>query len=269
MSSLGSIFVIAEPAREDLKRRVHRAAPQQTAPEIENRVCCLEYALQSCFQEKPADDQEVQACGIGDELLEIFEEFILDTRAYAEYCATFRGFLNYKPPGSVTAPMTGEPVSDWMASQLEIQGDPITIDSVSKRLPGRPASYRLQTDDRDELVQRICARKQWRPTLVRIWVGEMERFLAIKAFMDDSDASKVSPSGYVDAMWHELILDTRMYNSHCHALLGKFIHHNPDGTMEHNRAGRYGCTLACYRQLFKREPCSIAWETEEEAASRG
>lgn len=82
-----------------------------------------------------------------------------------------------------------------MAGLLEVQRDPNTISRVSACLPGKPATYRLTSADREALVQRISVRKQWRPILVRIWVGEMERFLAIKSFTDDTDASKASPSG--------------------------------------------------------------------------
>lgn len=59
--------------------------------------------------------------------------------------------------------------------------------------------------------------------------------------------------------------DTRLYDKHCHLLLGEFIHHNPDGAMDSSRAERYSQTLACYQQLFQQEPCILAWETAEEA----
>ena len=91
--------------------------------------------------------------------------------------------------------MSHQGASGWIARIIAIQDDPSTVARVSSLLPGKPEAYLLRSADKEALVQRISTRKQWRSTLVRIWVGEMERFLAMKAFTGDTDASKLSPSG--------------------------------------------------------------------------
>lgn len=131
----------------------------------------------------------------GDGLKYVLEELILDTRAYADFCLRIGGFLHYQPSGNAASPIMDECASAWMARQFKIHDDPHTISRVCRCLPGDPATYRLEDAERDALVLRISARKQWRQTLVRVWVGELERFLAMKAFMNDTDASKLSPSG--------------------------------------------------------------------------
>jgi hypothetical protein len=77
----------------------------------------------------------------------------------------------------------------------------------------------------------------------------MERFLPIKRYLKDFDATMCSPSPLIDAAWHELILFTKLYAKLC----GKeFIHHNPIAELDdvNVKAKRYAKTLEAYEELF-------------------
>lgn len=139
---------------------------------------------------------DISVCHSGNGVQQALEEFILDTRAYADYSLKLGRFLHYQPSsGPTPRSLVNEGASGWIARQLKLLEDPQIISRVSRCLPARPVTYRMGQADRDALVQRISARKRWRQTLVEVWVGEMERFLAMKSFMQDTDASKLSPSG--------------------------------------------------------------------------
>lgn len=223
---MSTVVSIAEPSRNALKKRLSQAMAQTTCEDIEPQLSALERILASQITDQTLDarDLVVHDAGVrmfhyclcvclsrgrqssqghnlgpghhsGDSLRNILEDLILDTRAYAEFCLRIGGFRHYQPSGHAASPVIDEFASPWLIGQFKIHDEPQTISLVSRRLPGNPATYRLEDTSRDALVLRISARKQWRQTLVRVWVGELERFLAMKAFMNDTDASKLSPSG--------------------------------------------------------------------------
>jgi len=75
-----------------------------------------------------------------------------------------------------------------------------------------------------------------RPILMLLKV-EYAKFLALKKTEEDYDATLLSPSPLVDAVWHAHILDTRSYRNANELLHGDyffddnfyFIHHDPSG----------------------------------------
>ncbi len=81
----------------------------------------------------------------------------------------------------------------------------------------------------------------------------IERFLPIKRYLKDFDATICSPSPWLDEAWHELILFTKLYAKLC----GKsFVHHDPLGESDsvHVKAQRYKKTLLAYEELFGAPP---------------
>ncbi len=88
---------------------------------------------------------------------------------------------------------------------------------------------------------------------------EYRRFMELKVAVGDYDATQLSPSSLVDAMWHLHILDTRQYSAMC-ADLPSFIHHNPDGGKDAAaRCIRYQTTLIAYRSRFGETAPSTIW----------
>ncbi|MEO2030303.1 MAG: hypothetical protein ABGZ23_30935 [Fuerstiella sp.] len=80
---------------------------------------------------------------------------------------------------------------------------------------------------------------------------EVILFLNLIAF----SKSILTPSPFVDYVWHEFILCTRAYWNFCEATFGHMIHHHPGGTKETNRK-QYQRTLDLYRQYFgPPDPC--------------
>jgi ubiquitin-large subunit ribosomal protein L40e len=98
----------------------------------------------------------------------------------------------------------------------------------------------------------------WSPiigsNLAKEMVFDFGRFLAIKAFIGDLDATKVSPpDGMIDAFWHAAILNTRFYANLMVVLGVDMIHHNPKGASEEEtvaRAQRKSLYFALYKELF-------------------
>lgn len=66
--------------------------------------------------------------------------------------------------------------------------------------------------------------KGWTPQFCDEVEIEYKRFLALKRIFPDKD---IVPNKYVDAFWHQHILDTQKYAEDCEALFGSFIHHYP------------------------------------------
>lgn len=60
---------------------------------------------------------------------------------------------------------------------------------------------------------------------------EVLRFLSLVA----SGPGTLTPSPRVDDAWHELLLCTRLYMEVCDECFGRYVHHDPGGTVEDNR----------------------------------
>lgn len=96
-------------------------------------------------------------------------------------------------------------------------------------------------------------------------VDEYLKFLVLKASSEDTDATRLSPSGEIDSIWHLHILDTKGYRNTCRFLKAGFIDHNPDGEMEHDaKRRRLSTTIGMYRRIFGYEPHPQFWEVADE-----
>jgi hypothetical protein len=104
-------------------------------------------------------------------------------------------------------------------------------------------------------------------------VKEFIRFMIMKVAYQDYDKNdKLSPSYYVDEMWHTLLLSTKLYKEFCTFLSiylwdnNKFVHHDPDTKVDSTRDDRYRKTLLEYEQCFGSAPTSHIWPPEENAS---
>ena len=96
-------------------------------------------------------------------------------------------------------------------------------------------------------------------------VEEYLKFLILKARKKDLNATKLSPSGEVDAIWHCHLLDTRDYMKTCSYLLPRsaMIHHNPDGGDDAAaQARRLSRTRKYYREIFGYRSSPDFWSEE-------
>ena len=59
-----------------------------------------------------------------------------------------------------------------------------------------------------------------------------KQFLELKKEFQDWDATILSPSGFVDKMWHQHILDVNNYSHDMMLLCGHVVGHNPDGALD-------------------------------------
>ncbi|CAG8948920.1 hypothetical protein HYFRA_00002047 [Hymenoscyphus fraxineus] len=66
---------------------------------------------------------------------------------------------------------------------------------------------------------------------------EFRRLIALKVFMKDTYAMLLSPTPIMDAVWHEVILDTKTYAS-LQTTLGRTLHHRPEGASDAEKDAR-------------------------------
>jgi hypothetical protein len=78
----------------------------------------------------------------------------------------------------------------------------------------------------------------WTEDFCRQVLVAYKDFIECKTILHDFDATKLSPSIPVDQMWHQHIRDTRNYASDCELLVGEFLHHDPDGDVNHEARAR-------------------------------
>ncbi|RDW60196.1 hypothetical protein BP5796_11802 [Coleophoma crateriformis] len=94
-------------------------------------------------------------------------------------------------------------------------------------------------------------------------VEELRRLLAIKTFMRDYDADKISPTPLMDHMWHATILDTRLY-SDLQKALECVLHHRPGGASyaeAEARKLRLKTMKALYTAYFSEIPIGLPTAT--------
>ncbi|KAH7346274.1 hypothetical protein BKA65DRAFT_551195 [Rhexocercosporidium sp. MPI-PUGE-AT-0058] len=100
---------------------------------------------------------------------------------------------------------------------------------------------------------------------------EFRRFVAIKLFTVDTEATKTSPTPLMDQVWHAAILDTHFYAT-LQANIGLNIHHNPSGADSNDandderekkttaRERRLAVMIGIYKAYFSsnplRSPCN-------------
>ncbi len=82
------------------------------------------------------------------------------------------------------------------------------------------------------LGEKIAAATQLNPIEVPAMLGEVLRFLELTR---DSELM-LSPPQRLDLAWHEFILFTKLYADWCKRHLGRFVHHQPGGSVDENRA---------------------------------
>lgn len=87
-------------------------------------------------------------------------------------------------------------------------------------------------------------------------INEYRRF----AFMALTSATEITPSYFVDEVWHVHILHTKDYSRFARSC-GGFLHHNPGMPSEEGERFRaqYAQTLEVYRNTFGEEPSAEIW----------
>jgi hypothetical protein len=86
----------------------------------------------------------------------------------------------------------------------------------------------------------------WDEKYAQAVLTEYERFMYIKSL--DLDTSPTDP---IDQLWHTHILYTELYLSYCKNKFGKFIHHNPDMSLDQkSRLSRIAKTIKIYSKIY-------------------
>ena len=123
--------------------------------------------------------------------------------------------------------------------------------------------------DFSELLGLLCDKEEFDEEQAKKAIIELSRFLSLKVLYMDLDATKLSPSGLVDKVWHCFLLLPKLYYQFCDKILPsevgapRIIDHNPRGAEDKDRDDRYMRTLRRYERVFGAEPSSLYWEELE------
>jgi hypothetical protein len=126
----------------------------------------------------------------------VFKLLCLDTKAVQAICKEASiSQLNYiQQPSELVSPTTPPP--QWLQRILDSHCN--SISSACSNAPSHLDTYRLPNEEREVIVQRLVKNLRLGPSYVafaRAWVGEMERFMFLKALHGDTEAQILSPSG--------------------------------------------------------------------------
>lgn len=89
------------------------------------------------------------------------------------------------------------------------------------------------------------------------------KFLVLKKIAGDEDATTLSPTDRLDAVWHMLLLNPQLYKSINDAFGGEMINHNPEGGRDvASRNERVRRTIEMYKAVFDTSAIStsLVWE---------
>ena len=178
-----------------------------------------------------ADTEEEEEEEEGDESRRLTK----DARTLNDFVVYVRG-LDGK---TITLNLGNEP------GYVTFQGRKYAFDAIGAN-DGEDLFVSRRSDD-DELTsllqKRMRLTKRWSTSFTLKVVKELKNFLTLKANVLDFDACELSPSSLIDEVWHEAILNTRLYRKLCESL-----EHNPEKkTIDHSTAH-----ADCSRQVRKR-----------------
>lgn len=127
----------------------------------------------------------------------VVKEAFLDTRAVRQICrdSSISSLRYIQKP--VVPLAHSSPPAQWLQRLLQTHCDKEAIERACSGVP-HLATYRLPEPEREVVVQRLVASLGLGPSDVafaRAWVGEMERFLLLKAIHGDTEADILLPSG--------------------------------------------------------------------------
>lgn len=93
---------------------------------------------------------------------------------------------------------------------------------------------------------------------------ECLKFLVLKKIAGDEDATTLSPTDMIDMVWHQLLLNPRLYKNINDALGGEMIDHNPEGGKDVNsRNERVNRTIDMYKTVYITPATGSVWKGQE------
>ena len=99
---------------------------------------------------------------------------------------------------------------------------------------------------------------------------ECLKFLVLKKIAGDEDATTLSPTDVIDMVWHQLLLNPRLYKSINDALGGEMIDHNPEGGKDVNsRNERVNRTIDMYKTVYITPASGSVWKGSELPPQQG
>eukprot|EP01038_Epipyxis_sp_PR26KG_P011501 gene11501-15406_t len=124
-----------------------------------------------------------------------------------------------------------------------------SIAPVSDNLPEIAVAGFIR-DKMEYAKRKVAEANNFEPEFIEVVFKEWERFMILKSNNDD-----ISPPDDVDRLWHQIILDTKLYTYYCEQHFGKIIHHDPSNSEDQEaRIERLNFTLCLYRSFFKENP---------------
>lgn len=108
-------------------------------------------------------------------------------------------------------------------------------------------------------ASKLCTKKGWDLDFALGAIQEYKRFV----YLGMVTSFPVTPSKYIDDVWHQHIQFTRAYREFCDNVLGRTFDHNPElvalSEQTEQFQDQYYATLCAYREEFGMEPPSEFW----------
>lgn len=115
----------------------------------------------------------------------------------------------------------------------------------------------------DRVTSRYARKADISQSVAKEHEAEIKKYLCLCALNPKERYGMVKG---LDDLWHEFILDTRLYSDFCKETAGRYIHHRPSDPEDReiqefreNIEAGYEKFLADYRDLFLQEPPKEIW----------
>lgn len=128
--------------------------------------------------------------------------------------------------------------------------DGVLVPQTTKR-PLEMIEMEVGSLDIDHICDRVMNERRWAPAKVQEVKNRYLRFLILSVTVEEV----IIPSKDIDAIWHEHILDTEVYERDCMGCFGFILHHHPGyGTKDQAEAQKlreqYERTCAIYAEHY-------------------
>jgi hypothetical protein len=128
-----------------------------------------------------------------------------------------------------------------------------------------PIEYVSTADDYAPFWRHVGRRLGHDAAKMSVLKREFLRALCVK----DADEDGGMPAE-LDAVWHEVVLNTRAYATICERVCGHFVHHTTlsasDASVD--RRSRVDSTVLRYRKRFREEPDEAVWQLQTDEQER-
>lgn len=109
-------------------------------------------------------------------------------------------------------------------------------------------------------ANKLSRKLHWSPRFAQRAIDEYKKFV----YLGNVGTTSVTPSKFIDQVWHEHLLFTKAYRTFCREVLGQDFDHNPELVPQAKQTdvfeAQYVATLEAYHAEFGVEPPADIWD---------